>query len=239
MTMIAMTMPRALCAFVLVALFATPAVAIADEVPNDQALLENLTLLQGRLQTARELIRLGQSDIALKRHLGDNLNGRVGGIEPELQARKLPGFDNELKGLVAAAGSVESYDAALAKVTPLLAKIESSIPAPKLASPKFLASVLSNVVAHAAVDYRAGVKDGKVAIIKEYEEIFGYDRAAVALWKARLEPALGGKSPAFADAFAKLAAAVPSPVPPDKIELTPDGFEAISATIKVEAEKLK
>jgi hypothetical protein len=225
--------------FLFAALLVAPAIAVADEVGNDQALLENVLLLRGRLEAARELIRLGQSDIALKRHLGDNLNGRVASIEPELKARKLPAFDNELKGLVAAAGSIESYDAALAKVTPLLAKVENSIPAQKLASPKFLAGVLSNVVAHAAVDYRAGVKDGKIVIIKEYEEIFGYDRAAVALWKARLEPALGGKSPTLADAFAKLSAAVPSPLPPGNIALTPDGFDAISATIKGEAEKLK
>ncbi len=238
--MTAMILRGAIRAFVLAALLVAPAVVVAeDAAPNDQALLENVTLLRGRLETARELIRLGKGDLALKRHLGDNLGGRVANLEPEIKARKLQAFDNELQGLVAAAGSVESYDAALAKVTPLLTKLESAIPQQKLASPKFLAGVLSDIVAHAAVDYRASVKDGKVGIIKEYEEVFGYDRVTVALWKARLEPALGGKSPALADAFAKLSAALPSPVPPSKVELTPDAFEAISATIKAETEKLK
>jgi hypothetical protein len=238
--MIANISRSAVRAFVLAALLVVPAMAAAeDTVPNDQALLENVLLLQGRLETARELIRLGKSDLALKRHLGDNLNGRVAAIEPEIKARKLQPIEAEMKVLVPAAASVEKFDAALAKVTPLLAKVENAIPQQKLASPKFLADVLSGVVAHAAVDFRAGVKDGKIEIIKEYEEIFGYDRAAVALWKARLEPALAGKSAALADAFAKLSAAVPSPVPPSKIEMTPNAFDAISATIKAEADKLK
>jgi hypothetical protein len=237
--MIATILRRARPALVLAALLVAPASVVAqDAAPNDQALLENLTLLRGRLETARELIRLGNGEFAVKRHLGDNLNGRVASIEAEIKARKLQPIEDGLKPLVAAAGSVDTYDAALAKVTPLLTKVENAIPADKLASPKFLATVLSNVVAHAATDYRAGVKDGKVAIIKEYEEIFGYDRAVIALWKARLQPALAGKSSAFADAFTKLAAAVPSPVPPAKIELTPEAFEAISTTIKAETDKL-
>jgi hypothetical protein len=236
--MIALMSRRALVAFALAAVLYGPSAAAAQDAPNDQALLENLTLLRGRLETARELIRLGHGDIALKRHLGDNLNGRVASIESEVQARKLQPIEPEMKALAPEAGNAATFDVAFAKVNASLAKIEGAIPAEKLASPKFLAGVLSNVVAHAAVDYRAGVKDGKIVIIKEYEEIFGYDRAVVALWKARLQPALGAKSPELADAFTKLSAAVPSPVPPEKIELTPEAFEAISMTVKAEANKL-
>jgi hypothetical protein len=236
--MIAIMLRRAAPVFVFAALLSAVLPAVAQDATNDETLLENILLLRGRLETSRELIKLGHGDFALKRHLGDNLNGRVAALEPAIKARKLQPIEAEMKALLPAAESTEKFDAALAKVTVLLAKIEDAIPAEKLASPKFLATVLSNVVTHAAIDYRAGVKDGKIEILKEYEEIFGYDRAAAALWKARLQPALAGKSPAFAEAFTKLAAAVPSPVPPAKIDVTPEAFEAISATIKAEADKL-
>lgn len=231
---------RAICAFLFIAFVVTPIIAIAaDGAPNDAKLLENIVLLKGRLETARELIRIGKSDIALKRHLGENLNSRVAKIEPEFEARKLKTINQELKGLVDGVASLGRYEAALAKITTALATIEATIPVQKLASPKFLADVLSKVVAHAAEDYHAGVKDGKVDVIKEFEEVFGYDRAAVALWKMRLEPALAGRSPILADAFNKLSSAVPSPVPPANIDMTPATFDTLSASISAEATKLK
>jgi len=224
---------------VLIAGLVAASPSLFAEEPDDQALLENLTQLKGRLETARELVRLGKSDFAVERHLGKNLGGRYARIAPELEARKLPGFEDDLEKIVADAKSSASFDPALDKIIAKIDAVENSIPADKLKSPKFLGAVLVALVEHSAIDYEAALADGKIKIVKEFEEVYGYDRATLALWNKRLKPALGDKaSPALAAAFAKLEKAVPSPVAPAKIDLTPAAFNEIAATIKTEAAKL-
>jgi hypothetical protein len=230
---------RCFVALVLLAGLAMASPPVRADEPNDQELLENLTQLKGRLEAARELVRLGKGDFAVERHLGKNLGGRYARIAPELQARKLPGFEADLDKIVADAKSSARFDPAVEKIIAKIDAVENSIPADKLKSPKFLAAVLVALVEHSAIDYEAAIADGKIKIIKEFEEVYGYDRATVALWNKRLKPAIGEKaSSELASAFAKLEKAVPSPVAPAKIEVTPAAFNEIVATIKAEAAKL-
>ena len=77
------------------------------------------------------------------------------------------------------------------------------------------------MVDHAATEYGVGLgATGKPPAIKEFEATFGYNRAATALYNARLKPALGDKaSPALTAVFASLATVVTSPTPPEKPDL--------------------
>ena len=214
--------------------------AFAADAPKDNEFLENLTLLKGRVEAARELVRLGSGDLALKRHLGASLNARVGKLEPEFEARKIALPKAELDALVGAAASKDAFAPAAVKALVAIDAAAAQIPAASLKSPKFLGSVLAGLVEHAAVDYKAAVADGKVAVIKEFEEVYGYDKAMVALWSAHVKPALGEASPAgLAANMEKLAAAVPSPVPPATIVTLPPAYAALAKEIAAAAKGLK
>ena len=212
----------------------------AADAPKDNEFLENLTLLKGRVEAARELVRLGSGDLALKRHLGPNLNARVGKLEPEFEARKIALPKAELDALVGAATSKDAFEPAAVKALAAIDAAAAQIPAASLKSPKFLGSVLAALVEHSAEDYKAAVIDGKIAVIKEYEEVYGYDKAMVALWGARVKPALGEAAPAgLAANMERLASAVPSPVPPATILTLPPAYAALAKEIADAANGLK
>jgi hypothetical protein len=58
-------------------------------------------------------------------------------------------------------------------------RAEGAIKGGRLNRPEFVLRVFTEVVSYASEDYTVTVKDGKVTIIKEYEEAFGYNQAAV------------------------------------------------------------
>ncbi len=217
-----------------------PVAGFADDAPDDREFLENLTLLRGRLEVSRELVRLGKAEIAVKRHLGDNLKGRYGKLEGELTARKLAPFKPDLDALVAAATKPETFDPAFARVVSQITAAEAAISPAKLGSAKFTGGVIADLVAHAVDDYKAAVKDdGKIGVIKEFEEVYGYNVATVSLYKRRLVPLIvDGKTSGLTVAIGKLEQSVNSPVAVEPVALLASGFEAIGKTIKSETEKL-
>ena len=205
----------------------------------ETALVGDLVLLRGRLIAARELYLFVHDKDAAMRHLGSQLNGRIASIERNggrpSDAKAVQAAVGALTKVVEAGGGFNAFEAAYGRAMAATIRAEGAVPKDRLASPAFVIAVLAEVVDHAAGDYKVAVKDGKIGILKEYEEIFGYDIAAV-----RFARRLGGKggplaSPRMREDLAMLERAVPSPVPPTSFATTQETFSAIAERLKAAA----
>jgi hypothetical protein len=179
----------------------------------------NLVLLRGRLAAGRELYLFVGDKKSAMIHFGPNVNARMANIEKlvgENGAKPLQDAINAHDALAKTDPTFAAFEAAYVKVVAETHKVESAITGGRLAKPAFVMNVLADVIAHAAEDYAAGVKDGKVTIMKEYQEIYGYNRAVVEELRRFVETP-GGKalkdSASLRQDIGALEAAVPSPVP--------------------------
>jgi len=210
----------------------------ADPATAQRALLVNLVQLRGRLITGRELYLFAGDRKLAARHLGPNLNGRMAKIEEVLGKPGAKPLQDAIDALAAVAksgvaksgGDFAAFEAAYAKAMEASFKAEHAITDNRLASPEFVLAAIADAVEHSAEDYDAAIKDGKVAVPKEYEEVYGYNLAAVRLWQR-----LGLKaSPALQQDLALLERAVPSPVPLTRLYVTPEAMAKLAARIRAQ-----
>ena len=207
-----------------------------DPVKAQRALLANLVLLRGRLITGRELYQFAGNRALAARHLGANLNSRMAQIEPVLSkagAKPLQDAIDALAAVAKSGGDFAAFEAGYARVMDETVKAEGAVTDGRLASPEFVLSAVAEVVEHAAEDYDAAVKDGKVAVPKEYEEVFGYNLAVVRTWQRLNLKA----SPALQQDLALLERAVPSPVPLTALYVTPAAMAKLAARLRAQVPK--
>lgn len=212
--------------------------ASVDAAKNQRAFLGNLVLLRGRLLTARELYQFaGQRETAL-RHLGPNLNSRMANIEKGIgkdNAKPLQDAINALDAVAKAGGGFAAFEDAYNTAMGESLKLDGAVTEGRLDQPGFVLATIVDVVEHAAEDYTAAVKDGKVVVPKEYEEVFGYNLAAVRQWQrviANPQNAQAKGVAAVAEDMALLARAVPSPVPLTALYVTPAQMNKLAAHLK-------
>jgi len=200
-------------------------------------LVADLVLLRGRLIAGRELYLFVNDRAAALRHLGPALNSRMASIEKHARPRDAKAIQASVDALFEVAnrgGGFEPFESAYRKAIAATLGAEASIGAERLAAPGFAIGVFLDVVAHAAEDYDAAVKDGKVVVIKEYEEVYGYNASAVRFLERAMRSSASPppRSPTLLEDVARIERAVPSPVPLTKITVTPEAFSAIVARLR-------
>lgn len=138
--------------------------------------LTALGLVEGHLRAAVELAAADQRMMAVTHaeHPGDEIQGALGGA---LEARGAESFAPELDGLVATLRS----DAAVADVEAANAVVLEAIAAARShasgdAGPRLSATV--NLARIAAQAYDAGVVDGAIADLLEYQDAWGFVQIA-------------------------------------------------------------
>lgn len=219
---------------------APPAAAApeADAAKSQRALLANLVLLRGRLIAGRELYQFAGNREAALRHLGPNLNSRMAGIEKGVGkdgAKKLQDAVNALNEVAKAGGDFAAFEKAYDAAVDASLRLHGAITEGRLQQPRFVLAAIADVVDHAAEDYAAAVKDGKVVVIKEYEEVFGYNLAAVHQWQrvaANHKIATTKGAAGVLEDMERLARAVPSPVPLAALYLTPAEMTKLARHLK-------
>ncbi|MCC7047753.1 MAG: hypothetical protein IT562_13650 [Alphaproteobacteria bacterium] len=215
--------------------------AAADAAKSQRALLSNLVLLRGRLIAGRELYQFAGNREAALRHLGPNLNSRMAGIEKVVGkdgVKKLQGAVNALNEVAKAGGDFAAFEKAYDAAVEASLRLHRAITDGRLDQPGFVLATIADVVDHAAEDYAAAVKDGKVVVTKEYEEVFGYNLAAVHLWQrvaANHRVATTKRAAAVLEDMERLARAVPSPVPLTALYLTPAEMTKLAQHLRSQA----
>ncbi len=143
--------------------------------------LTDLAMVEGYMLVAVELYRLGEAEAAKThmRHPADELYKEVESHFGELQ---VAGFAAELE----AVGKAVEQGAAAADVEALAAKLQAAIAAARGGEPSSAesAKIVVSLLRHAADDYEAGVKDGKVVEAHEYQDAWGFVQAAKGLLAA-------------------------------------------------------
>lgn len=214
--------------------------AASEEVAQGE-FYYNLVLLRGRLAVGRELyLFVGDKKTAIG-HFGPNLNARMAALEKLIGADGAKPLQEAINALDAAAkaeADFAAFEVAYAKTLGETHKAEAAITGGRLGKPGFVMNVLADVIAHGAEDYAAGVRDGKVAVLKEYQEVYGYNRAVVQEWQRFVETPAGKAFKGAASLrqdMGALESAVPSPVPLASLYTTAERLLAIAERLRVQA----
>ncbi|MEZ5892268.1 MAG: hypothetical protein R3C58_03870 [Parvularculaceae bacterium] len=148
------------------------AVRSGDPATDDVEFLRLLALVRGHLNAFIELQHGGEAEMA-RMHVKHPESELYSSLVPALEARKLPGFADELRALAAAAEEGANTDEAYSAAINAIASQE-----PKASVSKRLLAA-SEVVRVAADEFDVGVEDdGTVSNAHEYQDAYGFLIAA-------------------------------------------------------------
>ncbi|MCG6885413.1 MAG: hypothetical protein LJE62_16815, partial [Silicimonas sp.] len=138
--------------------------------------LTDLGLIEGHLRAGMELYRAGMGDMAAThmKHPGDELYAELAG---HLEEYGHPGFADELTLLSEAVAEGAPVPDAEAAFEHLLARIGEARRATG-ATPQEQLEALRQMVLVAAEEYEIGIKDGAIIKMHEYQDAWGFVRAA-------------------------------------------------------------
>ena len=205
----------------------------------DAAYLASLGFIEGKLRVGTALYLDGKADMA-KPHLTLPADALYAELEPQLAARGVAGFAQEL---VALSGAVETGAApgtAQAAFDAVLAKLATARAAETSPRAAFDAMVL--LMRDAADDYAAGVTDGRLTDAYEYQDAWGYVQAV----RAMASGLTGSPNPVIAKASAKTLEAL-AETDAAFAGLAPDGpvpgdatlLQGAAARVELAASKVK
>lgn len=206
--------------------------ASADAATDDATYFAELSKMRGHLMAAEALIEAGEADMAAP-HLKHPLKENYDALESAFEERGVPEFEATLEAMEASDPS-NSADA-LAKIADARKAIDV---AGEGIDPSAKAHGVVALLREAAQEYEEGVKDGKVEELAEYQDAYGFVRAADSLMQG-----LSGGIPAEAAeglnaALSSLKDALPSPVPPKDGLMGSGEFSAIVAKAELATSNL-
>ena len=151
------------------------------EAEADAGYLAALGRIEGYLRVGMALYGGGLADMA-KTHMKRPTDKIYADLEPALAERDVAGFADALTALATA---VETA-APLAEVTPAFETVLAALAAARSAEsgPRHAFDALILITRDAAEDYGAGVVDGKIVDLHEYQDAWGFMQAARAMAEA-------------------------------------------------------
>lgn len=211
--------------------------ASGDEVVE---FLTDLGLIEGHLRAGVALYRAGLADQAAShmKHPQDEIYDELSYHLADFGAK---GFADELTALAGAVEGgqpVETVEAALAEVLKEIAEARDHAGASEAAEAQAMVAILRQ----AADEYGAGVKDGNVAALHEYQDAWGF----VEVVRAQAEH-MAGEDDAAEKAFGQKALAALDEARVALPDVSPEGrtlgdasaLHAAAATVELAAYRLK
>jgi hypothetical protein len=206
---------------------------------DDAGYLTQLGLMRGHLEVGMELYRQGERKAA-EPHMKHPIEELYEPIEPALEKRGAPSFEDKLEALAKLSSNgapVDQVEAACQDALAGIAAAEAVTPETKQPDLKTRFKVIVDLVRTAASEYDAGVDDkGNVVQPVEYQDALGFVRVA----EAMLEAIPADQRARAADAIAKAKAQFetlgglwPSLVPPDVVKGDPSQLFGAAAYIEI------
>lgn len=149
----------------------------------DQAYVTNLLLMQGHLHSGKQLADHGIWDHA-GAHVMHPAAENYEAIRGDLSSRNIAGFEGKLDALAIAVVEKQSSQMIAAAYAEAFDAIDGSIravPESKRVSPGFVGRLLQGLLGYAGREYAAGVKQGKISDLHEYQDAMGFVWVADAL----------------------------------------------------------
>ena len=135
-----------------------------------------LALMRGHMLVAKELLDQGKSDQA-EPHIGHPVEELYGEVEKELPTRNVKEFKstlNQLHDLVKLKPEdsklTNQYDTSIQAIDGAI----KAVPETQRQSPKFILKVINGLLETADEEYKAGIANGKVLEIIEYQDSRGF-----------------------------------------------------------------
>ncbi|KKN89821.1 hypothetical protein LCGC14_0233860 [marine sediment metagenome] len=196
---------------------------------DDAAYFAELSKMRGHLMAAEALLEAGETEMAAP-HLKHPLKENYEALEAAFEARSVPEFEATLETMEAS-DPANSADA-LTKIAEARKAIDV---AGEGIDPSAKAHGVVALLREAAQEYEEGVKDGKVEELAEYQDAYGFVRAADSVMQG-----LSGDIPAEAaaalnEALSTLKDALPSAVPPQDDLMDSGAFSAAVAQAELAA----
>jgi hypothetical protein len=207
----------------------------AEAINTEASYIAQLGYVLGYMRVGVALYAMGEVSMA-KPHMKHSRDEIYAGLEPLMKERHVSGFASELDALSA---SIES-GAPVSEVEAKFKDLESAIAQnmPKL-SAGLAAAVTQVIVRSAGEDYAAGVVDGKITDLHEYQDAWGFYESAKA-FMASVSPAGRAAYKAQLEAIDAELAAVSSLWPDitGKLPVTGSAKQLYSAAAKIELQAL-
>lgn len=213
-----------------------------DAATDDREFLTQLMLLRGHVRAGNRLYRLKlpEQAVAHMKHPQDEL---YAGLLPAMEARGAPGFADALQQMADAvaagkpAKEVGGLHRALTKAVTQAARTG----APKATALDYL-HVAARLTRIAADEYAAGVRDGEMAELHEYQDAWGATRIAINLvTEARADAKVGPlatRMQAWLDSVNRAwpqGPAKPDTIPPNGAALVKEVAAAMEAELAAPA----
>jgi hypothetical protein len=213
---------------------------------DDGAYLTQLGLVRGHLEVGMDLYRQGEH-AAAEPHMAHPAEELYEALEPALEARGAPSFEEQLEALdhlVEKAAPVDEVEAAYRKVLEGVSAAEASVPEASRADLAHRFDVIVNLVRTAGREYAEALDDdGKVVNAVEYQDALGFVRTAQAMLDAIKQEGSAAAAKAVMASQEQLdgvALLWPSVVPPESVAGgDPSELYGAAARIEIAALRLK
>lgn len=222
---------------------ATEENVIEDAATKDKEFMTALGLMKGHLMVGKELIDQKLPDQA-EPHMGHPIEEIYGDIETELADRNIEDFKpalNQLHDIVSTAPESEmiptEYDNVMGSIDSAIAVL----PAEKLQSPKFVLDSMNGLLAAANEEYAAGILDGKVVEIIEYQDSRGFVNNVDLMYQT-IATKMQQENPelhqTIASSIEELKKAWPSATAPEQVTVAPEQVDKLVTQIKQSSESV-
>lgn len=153
-----------------------PSMAVSPDA-KDVDYMTNLGLMKGHLLVGKELIEAGKPDQA-EPHMGHPVEELYVDLEPQLEERGVEQFKTSLNGLhdfvIAGATDTNKVNSIYQQTMQEIDTAISVLPVEVRQSPKFVLQVINGLLDTAGAEYEAGIIEGKIEEIIEYQDSRGF-----------------------------------------------------------------
>lgn len=210
----------------------------ASQMKSESEFLHALGLVEGHMTVGSELYAAGETKHAQThmKHPRDEIYTK---LLPLLKQRNAPGFDKELAAVADAVSAGKPGKEVLARMDDLRAALERN---GKPSDARERLMTIARLVRTAAQEYAIGVKDGKIVNAHEYQDAYGFTKAARRL----LTTAPATEQEKYAKQFsavgkylAELDSAWPDIAGNKPVKTDPSLLAANAARIEIEALSVK
>lgn len=213
------------------------AISQLSQEEQDIHFMAALGLMQGHLLVGKELLDQGTPDQA-EPHLGHPINELYSEVEAQLAQHNAADFKEPFIELYDTAryapGDTKvatSYDSSIQQIKQAINTLSQE----KRQSPDFVLAVIGEILDVADIEYRAGIANGKIVEIIEYQDSRGFVMMAQTLYETiatQVEQTAPEAHAAISTSLAELQTAWPSVNGPESIVMTPDQVSEKVAKIR-------
>lgn len=211
---------------------------LAKSSNDDISYLTNLGLMKGHLLVGKELLMLSEYEQS-EPHFGHPVDEIYSDLEPQLNARNIPEFKQDLTILHELIKFTPQDKKVSSQYNLAMEKLDEAIailPATQLNSPEFIINVVSKLLTVAQEEYKEAIIDNKIVEIIEYQDARGFVLNSEILYNS-IKNNLRDQNPSLEEKLTlnlgNIKQAFPSATAPEKSVISPQELSELVSQFKI------